>query len=734
VPANFSLFDAAHITLAIVLLPAILMLPGYPFAWFLDFARFRRRPGWQKSLLCLPVSVGIMPVLCYLAGRSLTMRGAAGLLVAVCAAGLVLILRDLARTASKRRATAGKLRKPVLVFLLIWSALVILSLSDLQIGDRLYPSVVAYDLSFRSLLTGEFARTDIVPGNPFFADGQPVVLRYHYYWFLYCGLLERLTGGWLAARYILSACAVWLAAGVWVLLVLFMRYLCARRPGQGRRSLIALGLLAVGGLDILPVSAKLLMGALTGNDYLLMPEPTLEWWNDQQITTWLDQFLWVPNHVAAMIACFTALLLLLPSSCVPERKRWPAAVLGGVCLASSVGLSVYVAVAFFVFLGLLGVVTLLGRQWRQAVFLAAGGGVAAALCIPFAVELLVAGGSGPASPFALHVRPFGLWRFLAKTLLSNPERWLTAGDLLFLPVQYFLEMGFFFAVLIWRLWRIGRDGWKLRAFDSIALTMLTVSFAIGSFLRSVTPLGANDLGWRCFMMAQFVLVLWGAELLSGISPRIRLTIQKLWRGEGASALLAILLAFGLASTAAELTLLRTFMPRMERRVEADPRLAPKAAYYCSWLGPIQELGGRAHDLREAYEWLGARLPRASRVQFEPGDGNGWVLHCLFSRRAAVFYGEGAATFTGVPAQRARAARAELDRVFGARAEPNAGAACGRLGVAAWIVKDTDAVWRDPTSWIWRTPAQFRNKRVAIYLCDTIKENPAGAGGSVAPRK
>ncbi|MDP2998814.1 MAG: hypothetical protein Q8N47_15110 [Bryobacterales bacterium] len=719
---NYTLFDASHIALAIALLPVILMLPGYPFARLVDFAQFRRRPLWQKSLLCLPVSVGIMPVLCYLAGRALTMRGALALLVALCAAGSALMWKDLARARSRRGAAAGKLRRPVLVFLLVCSALVILSLSDLQIGSRLYPSTVAFDLSFRSIITGEFARTDIVPGNPLFADGQPVGLRYDYYWFLYCGLLERLTGGWLAARYILSACAVWMAAGVWVLLVLFIRYVCCRGPGRGRRSLLALALLCVGGLDILPVSVKLLMGVLTGNDYLLMPEATMEWWNGQQITMWVNQFLWVPNHVASLIACFTALLLLLPSSCVPERKRWPAAVLGGVCLASSVGLSVYVAIAFFAFLGLLGVVTLLGRQWRQTAFLAAGGGVATALGIPFALELLVVGGaaggsgSGSAGPFAFCIRPFGFWHFLAETLLSNPERWLTTGDLLFLPVQYFLELGFFFAVLILRLRKIKRGGWKLSTFDSIALMMLATTFTIGSFLRSVAPHGANDLGWRCFMMTQFVLVLWGAELLSGISPRFWPMVQKLWRGQGTSAILAILLALGLTTSAAELTVLRTFVPRLEWKVEADPRLAPKAAYYCPWLGPVQNLGGRAHDLREAYEWLGARLPPNARVQFALGDRNDWLFHCLYSRRAAVFYGEGAATFMGVSAQRAKAVQAELDKVFGTHAEPDAGAACGRLGVAAWIVEDIDAVWRDPTSWVWRTPAQFRNKRVAVFLC------------------
>jgi len=39
-------------------------------------------------------------------------------------------------------------------------------------------------------------------------------------------------------------------------------------------------------------------------------------------------------------------------------------------------------------------------------------------------------------------------------------------------------------------------------------------------------------------------------------------------------------------------------------------------------------------------------------------------------------------------------------------------------VAAWIVKDTDPVWAEPASWVWRTPAQFRNKRVAVFLCDS----------------
>jgi hypothetical protein len=40
------------------------------------------------------------------------------------------------------------------------------------------------------------------------------------------------------------------------------------------------------------------------------PVPTIEWWNPEQVTAWFTAALWVPHHVAALIACLMGFLLL----------------------------------------------------------------------------------------------------------------------------------------------------------------------------------------------------------------------------------------------------------------------------------------------------------------------------------------------------------------------------------------------------------------------------------------
>ena len=82
---------------------------------------------------------------------------------------------------------------------------------------------------------------------------------------------------------------------------------------------------------------------------------------------------------------------------------------------------------------------------------------------------------------------------------------LVNGSLL--PLNYALEFGFFFFVagVKWRQYRVGDE--PLSRQDAACLTMLVTSTLICTFLRS-SVIGNNDLGWRGFLPAQFVLLLW----------------------------------------------------------------------------------------------------------------------------------------------------------------------------------------------------------------------------------
>ncbi len=84
-------------------------------------------------------------------------------------------------------------------------------------------------------------------------------------------------------------------------------------------------------------------------------------------------------------------------------------------------------------------------------------------------------------------------------------------------MNYFAELGFFFVVgvvFLWNLWRKRDFGPALQA----TVLLAGISVFIASFFRSGV-ISMNDLGARGFLPAQFVLLLWAAELFSHADPR-----------------------------------------------------------------------------------------------------------------------------------------------------------------------------------------------------------------------
>src|SRR5262245_24335686 len=145
---HFTRDDAIGNLVATIAFPLILVIPGYVLAWASDVLDFRSlRPGW-RFVISVPISVSVCPILAYLidlvAGRSCIWLSAA-----VC----WVIFGYLFATS---RLSWAKPSKSFLVFVgigIAWTAIVLASLVDLQIGDRLYASVTSADQYFRTALT-----------------------------------------------------------------------------------------------------------------------------------------------------------------------------------------------------------------------------------------------------------------------------------------------------------------------------------------------------------------------------------------------------------------------------------------------------------------------------------------------------------------------------------------------------------------------------------------------------
>jgi len=137
-----------------------------------------------------------------------------------------------------------------------------------------------------------------------------------------------------------------------------MRYFFGVVEGVRRQTLVAVGLLLVTGADLLPAMGSLLAQRAVNGE--------MEWWSQDQISSWVDSLLWVPHHVAALLCCLLSFLLLWRTrEALGAGQRWLAVGLAGVAFASAFGLSVYVAFGFAVLMLVLCARVLLRGWWRR---------------------------------------------------------------------------------------------------------------------------------------------------------------------------------------------------------------------------------------------------------------------------------------------------------------------------------------------------------------------------------
>ncbi len=125
----------------------------------------------------------------------------------------------------------------------------------------------------------------------------------------------------------------------------------------------------------------------------------MEFWNEAQITSWAGSVLWVPHHVAALIACFVAFLLLRHQA---DAKRWATGpvIVAGMAFASAAGMSVYVTFTFVVAVALWLLALIARKAWLEAAMFVGAGAVAFAL-----------GAAVPSQPSRSRAAARLLWKF-----------------------------------------------------------------------------------------------------------------------------------------------------------------------------------------------------------------------------------------------------------------------------------------------------------------------------------
>ncbi len=699
---NFTVVDALGTLKTCLALLPFMVTPGYVAGWALDLFEFRQRRPILKLIVSVPLSIAICPMLSYLWTRFFE-PGLWVFYIGVSIAG-ILLLGNEARRAKVWPISKHTFSRNVWIALSLvslWGVGALGAVVDLQIGNQLFPPIMAYDHSVRTAMTVEIAR-HIPPNNPFFANtATPTPLRYHYLWLLFCSLPMKMVH--LSPRHAVNAGVVWCGLGLMCTLALGLKFLIGTQPGIERKTLIAVGLLFVTGLDILPTLYIPYASRLWLDD--------MEKWNDLQIDSWANSMLWVPHNIAALIACFVAFLLLRYQADAHRRWATGPVIVAGMCFASAAGMSVYVTFTFVVVIALWLLVMVARKDWLEAAMFVTAGAVALLWALSFLSSLRGPANGGAFAEFGLRSFSPGIVLLQKIGIDIRTQSEVLVANAILLPINYALEFGFFFAVAILRLRQLVRGNVEASANELAAWTLVATSFLIGTFLRSST-IGTNDLGWRCFLPAQFILLLWGAMFVhdwwfrGASDPPLPAAPGRLTKG-----LFATLLILGIAGTAYQVFMLRMFPVLLDRGAIAGQ----------SWVVADRQFGKRAYALRSAYEVLDAKLPSSAIVQGNPATRD-LILHMLYSGHdAAAGDGECGTDFggdAGVCALRLR----KLDGLFHFLDGSYLDAVCREYGIDAVVVEDLDPVWSEPSSWVWRRRPMVANDYVRAFRCGAVADN------------
>ncbi|MFE1598630.1 hypothetical protein [Methylobacterium sp. ID0610] len=482
-------YDGPGTLLAAALCLPLLLAPGAVFAQGLD------APGWAQARTRLDrmavaalCSVAGLPVLLDLAGR-FGSGPMLGLTLALAAPGILI----LARRAPER--TPPRVLALTALAVALDALFVVAMLVDWPVPGGAVRSLPMDDYVKHATATWIITQTGTPPANPtLFEPGRTAV--YYYFFYTLTAVIERAGFGLISGREASFGLAIWTGPLLFALarVVYAQARLGREGPGIPRAEPWLLALLLATGLDLLGVG---LIALLSGGNWLA----NFEQWNTE-VSAWLTSALWVPHHVAALIAAMVGLMALAAEHEAPAARGLRRVILAGLAFASLAGLSIYLA---------MGVAATLLLWLGRLVLLRHGASLGRALASGL-LALLLAGSwlativqgrvlGGGRAPLALEVRRFTI----PDTVMPEGSLLQMAVNLLALPLNYALEFGPFLvgALAFWRLER--RRG--LTGELSVLLVLGTVaSLLVGSFLRS--RILFNDLGVRVLLLAQLAALVW----------------------------------------------------------------------------------------------------------------------------------------------------------------------------------------------------------------------------------
>ena len=700
---NYTVQDILSLLLAILLFTMVLVFPGYVIGWAANLFSFRQRRLLVQYVIAMALSNALMPVLLFLPYRLLSNQHGIGLIFIFFILWVAIQMKSSIQTRPGPEITQES--RMALTLGGVWVAFCIFLLVDIQIGQRLYNNAASHDFTTRTALIEAITRTGIPPINPTYYPGHSErITELYYFWYIPASVVDALGGHWVDARIALFAGITWSGLSLMATIATYLRIRNHQSGAKAwRAAMIGSQLIAVSGLDFIPVTAIMIAVKTT---YGILPfDGRIEGWN-MPIMSWLNALTWVPNHVASMAACIISLLAILSSFRGSKSQRLVGVIVAGISVGSALGLSIWVALTFGIFMAVWGFAMLFNRSQRSMFSaIVASGTLGLILVSQFLVEVLQSGGtSGPIGglPISLYVRRFTFTGALA------PGAREVIGTL-FLPVNYFFELGFFFVIAF--LWFSQRRKLDYKQDNPYFLpeTLLLVTVVILlSFVRS-TVLVINDLGMRGWLLGQFILIVWAVDIFNASSKEQTLLTPTLFKSTSNSKrindLLTILLVVGIMTTALEAASTRFWTILVDAGVVGVP----------NELSPDTNLGKRTYGARLAYEYIRDHTPQNIIIQNNPAT---------FLDRPSGLYGTrqmviADRTAYGVPAEVFKDMSTAIGRIFQSEDVQNwisIDRICNQYSIQAIVIKDTDPLWSSLTVLREHRTPIYVNQHYAVFAC------------------
>lgn len=334
------------------------------------------------------------------------------------------------------------------------------------------------------------------------------------------------------------------------------------------------------------------------------------------------------------------------------------------------------------------------------------GVIAGIAASPFIFGVLGGGsGLGGGLGIVLDVRKFGPVAIYIDSLGTLSRNIIY---LLILPINYLLELGFFFVVgLLW-LQQRRNAGTSNNPFHVAEMILLLVATLIGSFVHS-TIISNNDLGWRCWLFGQFVLLVWAVDILeqlfTGHDFKLKITLFARTKIIKAGRLLAILAAIGIFTTVLDTALLRTWALFIDNAVAGFP----------NGMSPDTQLSSRAFSARLAYDYIRDDLPENIIIQHNPKRGLDRPAGLYGSRQMVI----SAHTAYGIPQDKYQYLVKQVGQIFSISdviAWDNIDNICDQYFINVIVVNDIDPLWKSIPKLVQIRPALYRNDYYAIFSC------------------